>query len=477
VAAAAVCLLVSLTALAGSVGWGLGERASRRREAEGKVLEALEAAGPGLRQGNPWDAGLITAVQKAEAQLSGGLVRPHLRQRVAQLHKDVEMLAEMERIRLDRDHRDEPRSGHEYARAFKEYGIDVETLGPYEAVALLQGSTICEHLVAGLDDWAATLPNVGQGRALKVKLFALARQAGPHPWVDRLREVVLSGSAKELERLARSAPVGELPASAPTLLGDRVTAHRGVVPGPVVDLLRRAQRRSPADFWINFALAYALTNGQPPKLEEAIGFYRAAVALRPQCPGAVLNLGYALQKKGDMDGALAAYREASRLSKGDAMALNNLGGLLCDVKRDYDGAIAAFRQAIRRKKDYALAHRNLGVALQLKGDAEGAIAAYREAVRLNKDDADAHNNLGALLCDVKRDYDGAIAAFREAIRLNKDDAAAHRNLGIALKKKGLLDEAIALSREANRLKKGPRPPPRLPAGPASQGVAKPGPGL
>jgi len=66
VTAAAVCLVVTLTALADSVGWALGDRSARQREAEGKVVEALEAAEPGLRQGNPWDAGLITAVQAAE---------------------------------------------------------------------------------------------------------------------------------------------------------------------------------------------------------------------------------------------------------------------------------------------------------------------------------------------------------------------------------------------------------------------------
>ena len=98
------------------------------------MVEALEAAEPGLRKGNPWDAGLITAVERAEAQLNGGLVGQHLRQRVVQLRKDVDILAKIERIRLSRG---EVRDGHfhfegshlQYARAFREYGIDVETLG------------------------------------------------------------------------------------------------------------------------------------------------------------------------------------------------------------------------------------------------------------------------------------------------------------------------------------------------------------
>ena len=97
VTATAVCLSVMLTALIGSVGWALSERAARRD----KVLEALTAAEPGLRHGNPWDPTLTAAAQRAEAQLGRGLLGADLRQRVEQLRKDLGMLAELERIRLE----------------------------------------------------------------------------------------------------------------------------------------------------------------------------------------------------------------------------------------------------------------------------------------------------------------------------------------------------------------------------------------
>ena len=42
--------------------------------------------------------------------------------------------------------------------------------------------------------------------------------------------------------------------------------------------------------------------------------------------------------------------------------------------RDVDGAIAANREAIRLDRNFALAHNNLGVALRDKGDVDGAIA-------------------------------------------------------------------------------------------------------
>ena len=69
------------------------------------------------------------------------------------------------------------------------------------------------------------------------------------------------------------------------------------------------------------------------------------------------------------------------------------GNALLD-QGDLDGAIAEYREALRLKPDYANVHNNLGVALKGKGGLDGAIAEYREALRLKPDYADAHMNLG-----------------------------------------------------------------------------------
>ncbi len=66
VTAAAVCLLVTLVALAGSLGWILSDRAGRQRDAESRILEALELAQPLLREGNPANLALLSAVQRVE---------------------------------------------------------------------------------------------------------------------------------------------------------------------------------------------------------------------------------------------------------------------------------------------------------------------------------------------------------------------------------------------------------------------------
>jgi tetratricopeptide (TPR) repeat protein len=457
VAAAAVCLLVTLAALVGSVGWALGDRTARQREAEGKVREALEAAGPGLRQGNPWDPALIAAVQRAEAQLGGSLVGQELRRQVEQLRKDVQMLAELERIRLDPTgwldgHFDRARLDAQFASAFRDYGIDVDALGPEGAAALVQRSAIREYLVAGLDDWGDVHSRRGQEGIVRraSHLMAVARLADPDPWRNRLRDVVLSRDTTGLEQLARSAPAEELPAATLGLLGHLIAPANKQSSGPMVELLRHAQQRFPADFWINHELALALAQGRPPRQEEVIGFLRAAVALRPLSAGAHLNLGVALHRNKELDAAIAEFREAIRLQQAFSGAHINLGNALVD-KKDLDGAIAEYKKAINLDPKDAKARNNLGAALHDKGDLDGAIAEWRVVIEIDPKRALAHTNLGIAL-GAKGDLDGAIAEHREAVRLKNDSPNAHYNFGIALQARRRMNEAIAEYREAIRLK-------------------------
>lgn len=111
----------------------------------------------------------------------------------------------------------------------------------------------------------------------------------------------------------------------------------------------------------------------------------------------------------------------SHLDRGSALA----------EKGDLDGAIAEFRQAVQQNPNDVDAHYNLGIALHSKGDLEGAIAEFREAIRLKPDFTRAHINLGNTLDD-KGDRDGAIAEYRKALILKPDDADAHFNLAVTL---------------------------------------------
>jgi tetratricopeptide (TPR) repeat protein len=182
-----------------------------------------------------------------------------------------------------------------------------------------------------------------------------------------------------------------------------------------VEFLVQAQRRHPDELWINHQLAVALASIDPPRADRAVGYYRAALVLRPKSPGIHANLGMALRDQGDVDDAIAEHREAIRLDSGHALAHGGLGAALHD-RGELDAAIGELREAIRLKPDYGDAHSMLGAGLQEKGEHDAAIAELREAIRVEPLLAEAHNNLGVALAGQAKLAE-AIAEYREAMRL------------------------------------------------------------
>ena len=143
-----------------------------------------------------------------------------------------------------------------------------------------------------------------------------------------------------------------------------------------------------------------------------------------------LNLGSALDEKGQSDEAIREFQEALRLKPGYAQAHNNLGVAIVRKGQINEG-ISQYHEALRLKPDYALAHSNLGIALVRKGQSDEGIGEFQEAIRLKPDYALAHYNLGIALVR-KGQSDEAIKEFEKAIRLKPDFAEARNNLARAL---------------------------------------------
>jgi tetratricopeptide (TPR) repeat protein/serine/threonine protein kinase len=473
-------LFLALTAVAGSIGWAVRDRLARKVAVETEARGALTEA-KSYQDQEDWLR--ATAAARRAAALLGNAGSAEIQGRVQQVLNELKFLEDLEEARLKeaevRDqYFDQSGATAQLAGAFRDYGLPVLDLEPSKAAQRIAGSAIAKQLVASLDYWASHMP-LG---ADQDRLFAIARAADHDPVRQQIREAILQNDHRELRRLAQDPKVVDEPATTVVFLSKRLVASG--LP-EALDLLRRAQQQHPADFWINHDLAQVLADTKPPRLEEAVGFYRAALALRPRSPGVHLNFGNALQDQGKLVEAEAAFREAIHLKPDYAEGHHNLGkalqaqGKLAEAEAAYREAIrlwpdhapahrdlaihlrgqgnlpeaeAAYREAIRLKPDDALYHFNLGNILRDQGKLSEAEAAYREAIRVKPDFAMAHDGLGELLCDHKRDYAGAITAFREAIRLEPDDANCHGNLGNALSGQGKVAEAEAAYREAIRLK-------------------------
>jgi hypothetical protein len=66
-------------------------------------------------------------------------------------------------------------------------------------------------------------------------------------------------------------------------------------------VLRLAQQRHPADFWVNYLLGHTLIICPRAEMHpaDAVAYCRAAVAIRPGSAEALSLLGVALSNKGD----------------------------------------------------------------------------------------------------------------------------------------------------------------------------------
>ena len=216
-----------------------------------------------------------------------------------------------------------------------------------------------------------------------------------------------------------------------------------------MDLLRRASRQYPGDFWVNHYLGLALLSQKPAEAER---YFAMAVALRPDSAGPHNNLGLALQGQRRYEEAVAEYHRALDLDPNHAGAHNHLGTLRMR-QGNMTEAVREFQRAIDLDPKYAPAHNNLGTVLAARGKRDEAIAAYRRALASNPRDGKAHYNLGVMLLN-QRQLDEAAVEFQKAIDIEGDFAAAHNNLGITLFEQGKLADAVAQFRKGLALNPG-----------------------
>src|SRR5206468_2596789 len=97
-----------------------------------------------------------------------------------------------------------------FAKAFRDYGFDVEVLPVEAAAARIRESHIGAELAVALDSWAwaRAASRKGGGRAL----LAVARAADPDEWRGRLRDVLEGRDEGALAELARLERADALPA-------------------------------------------------------------------------------------------------------------------------------------------------------------------------------------------------------------------------------------------------------------------------
>jgi serine/threonine-protein kinase len=512
VTATLAAAVVALVLLGGAGAWGL---ASWRGLTDARLHQALAEAG-GLRgrarsasADEPslahW-AEVHAASRRLDDLLAQGFPSPELRQRVrawiADLDEEVaaarreaddvardrkllDLLADV-RTRKGDEHEQTDTDG-DYRAAFLAYGVDADALAPVSGVAgsgdpattrgdpattrpsVMAGSpdpaitrlrarppAVVLEVTAALDDWALERRRLKRPAEDWQRLVALARALDDDPWRDALRALDFTNLTKERDKLCEltcSANLARLPPASVQLLG-RALRTAGEA-GRAVDVLKEAQRLHPGDVWINYELAETLAALRPPRWDEAVRYYTAARAVRPEIGH---SLAHALERLGRQDEAAAIFEELTRLRPDNPRHHHCLGVALRELGR-YERSEAASRKALELKPDFAEVYNSLGNLCLKQEKLADAEAAYRKALDLRPDLALARSGLGLCLQSQKK-LDEAEAEYARALKLDPNLYEALNNRAFLLRLRGRLIQAEADSRKAIE-QKPERPAPYL----------------
>jgi tetratricopeptide (TPR) repeat protein len=141
-------------------------------------------------------------------------------------------------------------------------------------------------------------------------LLKVAQAADPDPLRIKVREALEQGRIQPVKDLLASLKVEDLPP--PTLMAFAKALSAARAHDEAAQLLQQGQLQYPAEFWINIELANALRQKESPDYEKAIRFYSVALALRPESAPIRNYLASTLSETGQVDEAIAQYRELIR---------------------------------------------------------------------------------------------------------------------------------------------------------------------
>lgn len=208
-------------------------------------------------------------------------------------------------------------------------------------------------------------------------------------------------------------------------------------------------------------------------ITQAIQYFRATLAIKPNDVEARYNLGKALERTGKTDEAAEHFKEVLRIKPNDGDIYHTLA-LAEFEKGNLEQAEFLYRNGLAAAPNDAKLHSGLGMvllymgktdpaiqemetAIEIGGDSETfcnlAIAVLskgqkdkaneylKKAIRLDPYNAQAYFNMGNIeLAD--HSLTGAIDQYKKAIELKPDYVKAHGNLAVALAQAGRIDEAI-----------------------------------
>jgi Flp pilus assembly protein TadD len=173
-----------------------------------------------------------------------------------------------------------------------------------------------------------------------------------------------------------------------------------------------------AALYVNNRAVSALSDGDYALAEARLA---AVLKLAPDFAPAYGNLGVILRRRGDISGAIDAYRRALALAPRDPSILGNLAALYVGLGREREAKAALELADLRTATPYTvLARGDLEAA---DGRTEAALRFYRRAARIDPTIPDPHLSIARLTRAVGR-FDEARREAGRALKLDPDNREA-----------------------------------------------------
>jgi Flp pilus assembly protein TadD len=154
------------------------------------------------------------------------------------------------------------------------------------------------------------------------------------------------------------------------------------------------------------------------RYDAALDWLRSAVAIDPDYAGSWVNLGVALRRSGDIEGAEAAYRTALELDLHSTSALQNLAALLHFRGREEE-ALDLLALADRASNRNPFTYLTLGDLNMRHGRMDEAGRFYRKALRRQGENAESLAAMGLWTLE-RGDKKGARTWLRRAEDLDPE---------------------------------------------------------
>lgn len=171
-------------------------------------------------------------------------------------------------------------------------------------------------------------------------------------------------------------------------------------------------------------------NSEAKYWHDDVSLYERALKLDPRNPNALVNLGNAKKKQGEVDRAKALYEAAILNNANDSNAHHNLGRIYSD-RGGSEAAIKHYKTAIASARNFPAATNSLGIEYLKTGEFGLAQPLFEQNLHGSPDSDIANGNLAT--CHFRQGkFSTAEGFYRQAVTLSPLNASWHFQLARSL---------------------------------------------